>query len=88
MITVDQAKNIVEEHFRGAKAQAAYDYGKEYYLIIAPTSQNDYSDPNYIVHKESGKYRFLNPLENLKAFSASMNAVPIKIYDKMNRSIE
>ena len=80
MITVDDAKNIVEQQFKGTKARAAYDYG-DYYMIVAPHSDDDYSDPMYVVHKASGKYRFLNPLENIESFSKTMSHGPIKIYE-------
>lgn len=82
MISVDGAREIIESNFKGAKAKAIYDYGKEFYLVIAPTSDGDYSDPNYIVSKSDGKYRFLNPLENMELFSDAMQAGPIKVFDK------
>lgn len=80
MITVDEAKAIVEKHFDGTKAKAAFKYGEKFYMILAPTAENDNNDPFYIVGIADGKYKFLNPLEDLDKFNKSMEDGPIKTF--------
>lgn len=81
MITVDDAKSIIETHFKGTKATQAYKYADKFYLIIAPSKKGDVSDPMYLVGIADGKYRFLNPLEDLDAFNESIENGPIKTFD-------
>jgi hypothetical protein len=80
MITVDEAKSIVEEHFEGSKPQSAYKYGDDFYMIIAPSGENDHNDPFYIVGIADGKYRFLNPLEDIDKFNKCWENGPIKVF--------
>lgn len=80
MITIDEAKSIVEKNFKGAKAREVYKYGEKYYMIVAPAEKNDMNDPFYIVGIADGKYRFLNPLENIEEFNKSIENGPIKTY--------
>lgn len=80
MKSIAEAKSIVEKNFKGAKAQAVYKYGRDFYLFVAPSGENDTNDPFYIVSIADGKYRFLNPLENIDKFNESMEAGPIKAF--------
>ena len=40
MITVDEAKSIIERHFDGAQAKAAYKYGDKFYMIRTGEGKN------------------------------------------------
>ena len=80
MIDLNEAKSIIERNFEGSKVQAAYQYDKKFYLLVAPTEENDNNDPFYIVDIASGKYRFLNPLEDIDKFNESIEAGPIKTF--------
>lgn len=78
MITIEAAKSIIEDHFDGVKVKAAYEYGDKFYMFLAPTGENDNNDPFYIVGIADGKYRFLNPLEDIDEFNKSIEKGPIK----------
>lgn len=39
MKSIAEAKSIVEKNFKGAKAQAVYKYGKDFYLFVAPSGE-------------------------------------------------
>ena len=80
MIDLNTAKSIVEKHFKGAKVKSAYMYDDKFYLFVAPTSENDMNDPFYIVDVSDGKYRFLNPLEDIDKFNEAMEKGPIKSF--------
>ena len=80
MISIDQAKSIIESNFKGSKAKEVYKYKDDYYMIIAPSGEKDYNDPFYIVGIADGKYRFLNPLEDIDAFNDSLENGPIKTF--------
>lgn len=80
MIDLGAAKSIIEEHFKGSRVQEAYVYDKKYYLLVAPTGKRDMNDPFYIVDVNNGKYRFLNPLENIEKFNEAIKRGPIKRY--------
>lgn len=80
MISLEQAKSIIESKFKGAKAEAAYKYGDKFYLIMAPSGRDDANDPFYLVDIGSGKYRFLNPLEDIDKFNDAMENGPIKTF--------
>jgi len=81
MIDLERAKNIVKEHFPKAQPKAAYMYGKKYYLIVAPSGENDMNDPFYIVSVANGDYRFLNPLEDIDLFNETMENGSVKTFD-------
>lgn len=80
MITVEQAKSVVEANFEGAKTKEIYKYKGRYYLVVAPSGAKDYNDPFYIVGIADGKYRFLNPLEDIDAFNDALESGPIKTF--------
>ena len=80
MIDLNEAKSIIEKNFDGAEVKEAYQYDKKYYLLVAPTGENDSNDPFYIVDIASGKYRFLNPLEDIDKFNESIEKGPIKTF--------
>ena len=81
MISLEQAKSIIESKFEGAKAEAAYKYDDKFYLIVAPSGNGDTNDPFYLVDIGSGKYRFLNPLEEIDKFNDAMENGPIKTFN-------
>lgn len=87
MIDLNEAKSIIEHKFEGSKVQAAYQYDKKYYLLVAPSGENDNNDPFYIVDIGTGKYRFLNPLEDIDKFNESIENGPIKVFD-VDKTIE
>lgn len=89
MISLEQAKSIIESHFKGAKAEAAYKYDNKFYLIVAPSGKGDTNDPFYLVDMGNGKYRFLNPLENIDKFNNAIENGPIKTFgDRETEYIE
>lgn len=79
MITIDEAKSIVEDRFK-VKVKTVLKYGDEFYLLMAPHSDTDYSDPMYLVGIADGRCRFLNPLEDFEAFQKSIDNGPLKQY--------
>lgn len=81
MISLNDAKSIIEKNFKGSKVKAAYMYGKDYYLLFAPSGENDHNDPFYIVGIADGKYRFLNPLEDIDKFNDAIEKEPIKTFE-------
>ena len=81
MISLDEATKSIQQHFPGAKPKAAYNYKDKFYLIMAPSMKNDMNDPMYIVDIATGKYRFLNPLEDIDAFNKSIEDGPIKVFE-------
>ena len=83
MITIDKAKEIVENNFKNVKPELVYRYDKTYYLFYAPTNNSeemDY-DPYYIVDIHNGKYRVLNPFENFLAFNNAVEKGPIMSFN-------
>ena len=78
MITVGEAKSIIESHFEGSKAREAYKYGDKFYMLMAPRGDGDSSDPIYLVGISDGKYRYLNPLEDIDEFNKTIENGPIK----------
>lgn len=80
MINLNTAVETIKEHFPKAKPKAAYMYKERYYLIVAPQMERDVNDPFYIVDASDGKYRFLNPLEDMEAFNKAMESGPIKTF--------
>lgn len=78
MIDVNQAVEIVTKHFSEARPKEIYKYKDKFYMIVAPASENDPSDPFYIVNISNGDYRFLNPLEDIGAFNKALESGPIK----------
>lgn len=81
MIDLGRAVDIIEEHFPKAEPKEAYMYKKKFYLIMAPSGENDRNDPFYIVDVANGDYRFLNPLEDIDSFNGALERGPIKIFD-------
>lgn len=81
MIDLNNAKSIIEQHFKGAKPKAAYKYDNKYYLFVAPANEKDDNDPFYIVSIADGKYRFLNPLEDIDKFNEAIENGPIKTFE-------
>lgn len=79
MITVFQAKSIIEKNYK-ARVKAVYDYKKDYYLVTAPKSDKTYDDPMYLVNKRNGDYRFLNPMEDIQAFNLTVIKGPLKTF--------
>ena len=80
MISLMDAKKIVEKRFPEAKVEAAYKYTDQYYLFVAPSVENDVNDPFYIVDIDDGKCRFLNPMEDFDAFDSALSSTPLKKY--------
>lgn len=80
MIGLDEAKSIIESKFEGARVKEAYRYKNKFYLLVAPRGEKDANDPFYIVDIGTGKYRYLNPLEDMDAFNKSIEDGPIKTY--------
>lgn len=78
MISISEAANIIREHFEGAKPGAVYIYKDKYYLIFAPRGKGDINTPIYIVGIADGKYRFLNPMEDIDAFNEAMEKGAVK----------
>jgi len=78
MITANQAKSIIESHFKGSKVRQIYKYSDNYYMLMAPRNNNDASDPIYLVNIANGNYRYLNPLEDIDVFNEAIEKGPIK----------
>ena len=86
MISVEQAKGILEKRFPDAGVKSSYMYKDSFYLFLAPDKNadgTDYNDPYYIIDVENGNIRFLNPLEDLEAFMKAMSDNLIKDYSKV-----
>lgn len=79
MITVDEAKKKLESKYSDIFVESAYEYKDKYYLFIAPNKDNR-NEPWYIVDKYNGKSRYLNPFEDIKAFSEAAKNHLIKKY--------
>lgn len=78
MIDIGRACDIIQEHFPRAEPKSIYMYKKKFYLIMAPSGEDDSNDPFYIVDVANGDYRFLNPVEDIDAFNESIEKGPIK----------
>lgn len=79
MISVDEAKKMLESKYKDISADVAYEYGDKYYLFLAPTNGN-MNEPYYLVDKFSGKARYMNPLEDFDLFIDSTENHQIKSY--------
>ena len=84
MIDLNTAVETVKEHFHGAQPKEAYMYKDKFYMIVAPQSEKDMNDPFYIVDIATGKYRFLNPLEDMEAFNEALENGRIKSFESDN----
>lgn len=85
MISVEEARGILEKRFPDAIVKSSYMYKDSYYLFYAPdknVGDVDYNDPFYIVSVDGSKTRFLNPLEDFEAFRTAINENHIKSYTK------
>lgn len=78
MIDIGRACDIIQEHFPRAEPKSIYMYKKKFYLIVAPSGEDDSNDPFYIVDVANGDYRFINPTEDIDAFNESIERGPIK----------
>lgn len=70
-MTVGEAINALNKKVPGRKIEKACEY-KGNYLFIAPDSKlgpfNDFSDPIFIVNKNSGEVSKFVPIEDLDGF--------------------
>ncbi|MBO7452437.1 MAG: hypothetical protein J6U54_19070 [Clostridiales bacterium] len=74
MITINEAK-IIADRASQARAIKVCDYKSNYYMFV-----NNSSTPFYIVNKQTGKVRFLNPMEDYDAFIDSLEHKQIRKY--------
>ena len=79
MISVDEAKKMLESKYADISAEVAFEYGDKYYLFIAPTNGSR-NEPYYLVDKFSGKARYMNPLEDFDLFIDATENRQIKSY--------
>ena len=67
---VEKVKVITEE-----KVKQVSDYKSKYYLVLV-----EGGSPYYIVNKDNGDTRFLNPLEDISALAKSINNKVLRRY--------
>lgn len=72
MISINDAVKKVEE-FTKEKIKRICDYKSKYYLVISEGEL-----PFYIVNKDNGDTRFLNPTEDISALADSVQNKVLK----------
>lgn len=72
MISINDAVNKVKE-IAEEKVKRVCDYKSKYFLVITEGKL-----PFYIVNKENGDTRFLNPTEDIKALANSIENKVLK----------
>ena len=75
MISIDDAAAKVEK-ITGEKIIKVSDYKGKYYLLLVQGGS-----PYYIVDKDNGDTRFLNPLEDFKSIVDSIESKVLKVYE-------
>lgn len=78
MIDINRALDIIKKQFPEVKPSKVYMYKNDYYMIVGETSGKKQIDPFYLVDRGNGRYRQLNPLEDMAAFDAMIKRGPIK----------
>lgn len=76
MISIDDAVKKVED-ITESKVKKVSDYKGKYYLLLV-----EGGSPYYIVDKDNGDTRFLNPLEDLKSMVDSLENKVLKIVNQ------
>lgn len=78
MISINDAIGIVKDTYPGSEPRKVFEYKDKFYLIFCKPNEADRYDPFYLVSIEDGSTRFLNPVEDIEAFSDSINNRLIK----------
>lgn len=74
MISIEDAVKKIED-ITEEKVKQVSDYKGKYYLLLV-----EGGSPFYIVDKNTGDNRFLNPLEDIKALADSIETKVLKRY--------
>lgn len=74
MISIEDAVKKIED-ITEEKVKQVSDYNGKYYLLLV-----EGGSPFYIVDKNTGDNRFLNPLEDIKALAVSIETKVLKRY--------
>ena len=68
MISVQEAKDIIQARFPEGNIRSAFEYKNRFYVFNVDLHTSDYENPFYAVSKSDGKLTGVSPFSDFEAF--------------------